>query len=74
MPQATPELNRRWDGPAENKAIAHLESRGYRLLPSWDWLKPAGLEPSEDDISAVTFMFQEWDYGGIVDSPATPGL
>jgi hypothetical protein len=65
MPQASSELTERWDGPSEEKAVAHLLDRGYRLA-RWDWLVPIGQEISDDDKSAALFMVQEWDYGWFI--------
>lgn len=68
MPQDTQELFERWDGPEETKAIEHLEARGYVLTRDFRWVVPEGLSPSEDDLSAISFLIQEWDYGGIAGS------
>lgn len=65
MPQATPELRELWEGPDDSKARTYLAQRGYTLTSSWEWVPPAGQEITERDESAVMFMIQEWDFGGI---------
>lgn len=66
MPQATEELRRKWDGPDDTVAMQFLEDQGYRLLKNWTWLAPDNRNPSDDEFSAVLFLIQEWDFGGIV--------
>lgn len=68
MPQATEELREKWgghEGVGEDKAIAHLETRGYVLMRGNAWCRPEKLEPSQEDLEAIDFLFQEWDYGGV---------
>ncbi len=65
MPQATEELRRRWHGPSDITATKFLEARGYTLNDSFEWVAPEGHEPTEEELSAMEFMFQEWDYGGL---------
>ena len=66
MPQATEELRKRWNGPSDHDALDHLLERGYCLTDDFQWAVPARITPSEDDVSAVQFLQQEWDYGGFV--------
>lgn len=48
-------------------AERHLKIRGYTLTQHWFWIKPPGLdEPSEDDWSAICYLCDEWDYGGLI--------
>lgn len=59
MPQATKELRERWD---ECSAFDQIEwnfccDRGGVIRP-----RP-GYTPSPDDMSAITYLIQEWDYG-----------
>jgi hypothetical protein len=71
MPQATDELRAEWDGPSDQKAIKFLQDAGYKLTPQWEWRhKDSNHMPTPKEISAVNFMFQEWDFGGF--DPATP--
>lgn len=67
MPQATEELRKRWDGPSEFKAMDHLHKRGFKLTPQWEWVPPMASEPTEEDLSAILFLIQEWDFGGLVE-------
>ena len=76
MPQATDELRAQWDGPDDSKARTYLAQRGFRLTESWEWIPPKGQEVTDEDLSAIDFMVQEWDFGGLkqfseVDNPAT---
>lgn len=67
MPQASDELRKKWNGPDDTTAIKYLESRGYKLTRGWDWELPEGQnKPTDEELSAIEFMFQEWDYGGWV--------
>lgn len=63
MPQSTPERRARW-GISEAKAIEHLESRGYTLTPDFRWRAPTD-PPTEEDIDAILFLIEEWDFGPI---------
>ncbi len=72
MPQATTELQNRWgglNGIGDDKAIAFLEGRGFRM-EHFCWKRPhPGYEISEEEWSAIDFLIQEWDYGSIIDDP-----
>jgi hypothetical protein len=46
-------------------ATKHLEDRGYMLTSEWTWWKPPSLRLSEDDLSAIGYLIDEWDYGGL---------
>jgi hypothetical protein len=51
----------------DRDAIKHLRARGYVLTRRWDWVQPADIEePSEDDLAAANYLFEEWDMGYIV--------
>lgn len=63
MPQATPELHKKW-GVMPEKAEDYLYQRGYILRPDWTWVAPQGHEPTGEEKSAVLFLIQEWDMGG----------
>jgi hypothetical protein len=65
MPQASDELRERWGGPDDRKAINHLGNRGYVLTVGFEWYVPPWLKPTEEDLSAVEFLIQEWDWGGL---------
>lgn len=68
MPQATAELQKRWDidcGPV----IAYLEAKGFRRAKGGMWIKPSpDHELTEAETSAIVFLIQEWDFGGIMDN------
>lgn len=67
MPQASEELRAEWDGPGDEKAIGYLQEAGYSVDAEWRWISRAiGHEPTEKEISAIRFLIDEWDYGGIV--------
>lgn len=66
MPQASEDLCKRWNGPSEHMAIKHLKGAGYLLTAEWEWLCPKGRTPTEEDQSAILFLIQEWDYGGLL--------
>lgn len=59
MPQATNDLKKRWlsDGCA-------LSQLGKNFTYSAGIIRPVlGYTPTADDISAIDYLFQEWDYG-----------
>jgi hypothetical protein len=65
MPQATEELRAEWPGH-DQQAMAHLEAAGYRLERDWTWTRPQpGHQPSERDWSAIRYLIDEWDFGGL---------
>lgn len=66
MPQASEELRKEWDGPDEQTAIKYLKDRGYVLTDKWLWRKPhPDYKPTVKEFSAMQFLFEEWDFGGI---------
>lgn len=65
MPQASEELRARWDGPDDSTALKHLHSAGYKLTREWAWKAPAGKTPTADDLSAIQFLIDEWDFDGL---------
>jgi len=65
MPQATEELRKEWDGPDDYKALTYLKDRGFVVTPHWEFIPTQTV--NDKDLSAITFMIQEWDYGGLAD-------
>jgi hypothetical protein len=62
MPQANKELRDKW-GIDPSKAMDYLESMGWNCGPDNIWRSPPGRTKFEDDeLSAVDYLFQEWDY------------
>ena len=64
MPTASDDLRERWGHPDESVAEKFLELRGYELLKSWNWRVPENHTPTDDELSAVAYLCDEWDYGG----------
>lgn len=66
MPTASQELRDKWGGYrgiGEDKAEDFLRSKGYTLLPNASWRLPHPQHPpSNDEIEAMQFLFEEWDY------------
>ena len=63
MPQATDEQRQEWN---EEKAVGLLRKNGWKLTDAWTWTKPTpDHEPTVTELSAIYFMIDEWDYGGI---------
>lgn len=69
MPQASDALREAWGGECgvgEDKALAHLQGRGFKLTRQFDWVLPhPGYQPDADDWGAIDFLVYEWDYGGL---------
>lgn len=70
MPQASNEDRARWggaNGVGEDKAENYLRERGWTLTRGSEWIKPSpDHEVTEDELGALYFLVEEWDYGGIV--------
>lgn len=65
MPQATEEQRAEWNGPSDETATKFLVDAGYRLTPAWTWTPPVGHAPTEREWSAIDFLIDEWDFGGL---------
>lgn len=65
MPQASDELRKKW-GIDDGKATKFLKDAGFILNRDWSWTSPKPEnEITEDEWGAISFMIQEWDYGGL---------
>ena len=65
MPTASPELRAEWPG-GDQEAMQHLKMRGYILMRDWHWkAPPKSSGPSAQDQSAIRYLIDEWDFGGI---------
>jgi hypothetical protein len=66
VPQASDELRARWGEQVGGNPIAFLTDRGFLLTREFTWVLPAGrTEVDEDEASAITYLVDEWDFGGI---------
>ena len=66
MPQATPELRQRWHCDAcALKALQLAFGPSPRFyLTRGGVIKPrVGVEPTPDELNAIDYLCQEWDYG-----------
>lgn len=50
----------------DQQAMEFLRLRGYRLTRKWDWIAPPNHTPTEAEKQAAKYLFEEWDFGGIV--------
>lgn len=71
MPQASDELRaemiNRFGTIDDVPSTQFLEERGWILGRDWTWSKP-GLVLKDalmEEISCISFLIDEWDYGGI---------
>lgn len=69
-PRASDELRAEWPGDGESggdkQAITYLEQQGYRLRRDFGWTRPRpDHRPTERELSALNYLIDEWDYGGI---------
>jgi hypothetical protein len=64
MPQASDKQRARW-GLSDSKATQFLEQHGYKLMPDFLWVAPSDREPTEQELDAIQFLVDEWDFGGI---------
>lgn len=67
MPQAPEHLRASW-----NDFSAWLQLRPNFVERSGVILKKPGYKPTEDDFSAIDYLFLEWDYGYDPDPEAWP--
>lgn len=65
MPQASDELRAKWPG-GDSEACRYLEGRGYKLRSDWQWDVTDVTDELERDVSAIQYLIDEWDYGGLV--------
>lgn len=64
MPQSSNELRAEW---SDDTAIEFLKSAGYKLTREWSWIPPTPpREPTKRELRAVQYLFEEWDFQGIV--------
>lgn len=74
MPMASPELRRQW-GIDNCLAETYLRMRGFRLNEQWFWEHDTlrdWEDLSELDRSAIRFLADEWDYGGLWEESESP--
>lgn len=70
MPQASSEQRAEWSGPDESTAVKYLQDAGYRQTRGWRWRLPnPDHTPTAKELSAIQFLMDEWDMGGIVPEP-----
>lgn len=64
MPQTSDERRARWPG-WDTEAIQYLEGRGFVCdYDTWTWANPSGVEVNERDEDAITYLVEEFDWGG----------
>lgn len=75
MPQASEEQRAKWGtdgGAGDEKAIAYLEGKGFKLTRQFFWVKPWPYYIlTNDDREAMSFLCDEWDFGWL--APNHPG-
>lgn len=64
MPSGPTALHLKWN--SDGKAVAYLEGRGFKLCHDWMWMPPENHVYTEQDRSALDYLFLEWEYGGVV--------
>lgn len=62
MPQATDELREKWK--TLEAAEKYLESRGWVLSSDGGWYWIGDHTPDLEELSAIEYCSQAWDYGG----------
>ena len=71
MPQASEELRQlmmiRFGGLGDGGPAEYLKERGFQLNPhSWTWSLAEDRELTENELDAIQFLIEEWDYGSFV--------
>lgn len=68
MPSGPPELHEKWGDDAS--AMRFLKVRGWKLLRSWEWVKPSKAHViTEEEHQALDYLILEWDFGTGVHDP-----
>ena len=69
MPQASDEQRKAWGtngGAGDEKALAFLKTRGWVLTLQYEWVPPTPSHvATKDELGAIWFLIDEWDFGGI---------
>lgn len=68
-------LMAKWFGDpiAEAGPIQFLESHGFVLLRNWHWQKPTpSYTVSSYEMECISFLFHEWDFGGLEQEGIAP--
>ena len=65
MPQATDENRYLWNGPGEETAMNYLYAVGWELTRDWYWKPPPRHKITDQELSAIGFLIDEWDFGGL---------
>lgn len=66
MPQASDEMRALW-GIDDYPPTAYLKAAGFTLNRDWTWTPPApDHELTGNERSAIRFLIDEWDFGGLV--------
>jgi hypothetical protein len=50
--------------PDEEDAVQFLEDRGYVLTCDLDWMVPDGRHPTEAELGAICFLYDNHEFGG----------
>jgi len=71
VPSTSPERQARWPG-MDSEAIAVLEEAGYKQTRQWTWIPPTWDHvPTEREDDAITYLVEEFDWGGLERPPTT---
>lgn len=65
MPQASDALNEEWK--SDEFALNYLDGRGVREVKNGILLLPKGLNLTDRDWRAITYLMDEWDFDYVRD-------
>ncbi len=71
MPSSSDFLRTKWADSEGNitDAVAqkYLEDKGFILTEKWFWKLPnPNYHITDDDFSAIQYLIEEWDFGGLI--------
>lgn len=80
MPSASEELRAamvaRFGSIGDDGPRLFLEGRGFTLGKDWQWSRPGIVrweDMAADEREAMSFLFDEWDYGGLAPTKERAG-
>lgn len=57
----------------DRQAVAFMRKQGYRMDRGYNWHPPEYREPTPLEWSAINYLFNEWDWGGVIrETPCVP--
>ena len=65
-----PSASRDYGFEDDGQACDLLRAEGFIQTRDYDHYHPEGKKPSQRAIDALNYLFEEWDYGTLIEKPA----